>query len=63
MNKKQPYDNFFYWNRDSEDENNHHLFTYHQIKAELIKICGKPKGEPQHRLLHKTIKSIWRKMP
>ena len=58
-----PYENFFYGNKDKEDENNHHLFSYKQIRVELIKICGEPEDDEQHKLLHKSIREIWRKMP
>ena len=61
--KKIPYDNFFISNKDKEDENNHHLFSYYQIREELIKICGEPETDEQHQNLHRAIKKIWRKMP
>lgn len=63
MTKQLPYDNFFIGNKDKENENNHHLFSYRQIRRELIRICGEPKDDEQHQNLHRAIKKIWRKMP
>lgn len=60
---KKPYDKFFYGNKEKYIDDNHHLFSYKQIRRELVRVCGEPTTDEEHKLLHRTIKRIHRKMP
>ncbi len=41
----------------------HHLFSYYEIKKNLIKVFGEPKNSEEHLFLHKEIKRIQKIIP
>ncbi len=41
----------------------HHLFSYYEIRKNLIKIFGEPKSSDDHLWLHGEIRKIKLKMP
>lgn len=41
----------------------HHLFTYHEVRARLVEIHGKPKTEADHEWLHAEIRRFRAAMP
>lgn len=43
--------------------NKHHLFTYYQIRKELVKIFGEPKTDDEHIALHKEIRRVRKIIP
>jgi len=41
----------------------HHIFTYYDIRAELINIFGKPNNESEHIELQEQVKKIHKRTP
>lgn len=62
---RMPYNNFVVIADEDidDDRDNHHLFSYRQVREELVKMCGLPKTEEQKLLLHRAVMRIWQKMP
>lgn len=46
-----------------DNENRHHLFSYQEIKFNLLQIYGQPITEEEHDIINKEVMKVWRKMP
>lgn len=44
-------------------EENHHLFTYYEVRRKLVQVFGQPKTQDEHDFLHKEIKRVRAIMP
>lgn len=46
-----------------EPENNHHLFTYGEIRLKLEEVFGTPEKPEEHEAIQKEALRVWNRMP
>ena len=44
-------------------DSKHHLFDYHEVRLQLVKLFGIPKTPEDHKLLHERCRKVMNCMP